>query len=102
MANNTLLLQATLDDFVSALHDAIMPKEKMQEEVLKGIAPTLQDLADIFGITCATISHVNKLGYFAPAEIKLGRKSIVYDIEKAFAGYKAYKAECNKNKSRYA
>ena len=90
MKKDTLLIQATLGDFVEAARAAFMPKEQMQEEVLNNIATNLTDLAMFLGVSQPTLAKVKREGYLENSTIQMSERSVVYDIEKARKGLSAY------------
>lgn len=90
MKKDTLLIQATLGDFVEAARAAFMPKEQMQEEVLNNIATNLTDLAVFLGVSQPTLAKVKREGYLENSTIQMSERSVVYDIEKARKGLSAY------------
>lgn len=90
MKKDTLLIQATLGDFVEAARAAFMPKEQMQEEVLNNIATNLTDLAVFLGVSQPTLAKLKREGYLENSTIQMSERSVVYDIEKARKGLSAY------------
>lgn len=95
MKTDTLLIQATLGDFVEAARAAFMPKEEIQKEVLGNIATNLLDLSVFLGISIPTLTKVRREGYLDNSTIKMSERSVVYDIDKARKGLAAYN---NRNK----
>ena len=97
-SKDTLLIQATLQDFIDAAREAFRPEEYIQTEVLKNIAGTLQDLASELGCSTGTITKMKAQGYLELATIELSERCTLYDIRKAREAYMAYKQAHRNNK----